>query len=173
MLGNPHYWLDPANGLVVARSVSERLGRLDPANAAGYRANLARFESHLQEKLRQWEAQMAPYRGTKVVAYHNSWPNFAKRFGLVIVDFVEPKPGVPPSPGHVEALIRRVREEKVPLLMVDPFFDVKLPQKIAKATGAQLVVLPHSVGANKEIVTYSDLFDYDLKLLTGALERNR
>jgi ABC-type Zn uptake system ZnuABC Zn-binding protein ZnuA len=109
----------------------------------------------------------------KVVTYHNSWPNFAKHFGLDVVDFIEPKPGIPASPAHIRSLIAKTKAEKVSLLLVEPYFDPKLPDKIARETGAKLVVFTPSVGGREEIKTYFDLFDFDLKLLKDSLPGGR
>lgn len=167
--GNPHYWLDPENGRMIARAIAEKLSELDPSNAAQYKNNLAAFETKLTAKEKEWEALAAPLKGRQIVTYHNSWPNFAKRFGVDVVAYVEPKPGIPPSPAHVKSLIDRIKTDKIPLILMEPYFDAKLPEKIAKDSGAKLVVFPPSVGAKPEIKTYFDLFDYDLKLLNQTL----
>ncbi len=168
-LGNPHFWLDPSNGRVIARSIARKLSLLDAAHVKEYQDNLARFESRLTEKEKEWDGLAAPLKGIRVVTYHNSWPSFAKRFGIEVANFVEPKPGIPPSPAHVQALMKQIEAEKIPLLLVEPYFDTKLPEKIARKTGAKMVVFPPSVGAAKEIHTYFDLFDHDLALLREAL----
>jgi zinc/manganese transport system substrate-binding protein len=167
--GNPHYWLDPENGRVIARHIAEKLSSLDAANAADYRSNLARFESALTEKEKAWSAAAAGFKRPKVITYHNSFPNFAKAFGLDIVNNIEPKPGVPPSPGHVQSLIAQIKAERVPLLLIEPYFDDKLPAKIAREAGATLLIFPPSVGGVPAIKTYFDLFDHDLKLIADAL----
>ena len=168
-LGNPHYWLDPANGLTIARNIAQRLSRIDSAHVGDFEANLAKFEGRLGEKTKEWEALSAPLKGLRVVTYHNSWPNFAKRFGLRVVNFVEPRPGIPPSPAHVQALEAQIKREKIPLILIEPYFDEKLPRKIAQETGARLVILPPSVGAEPSIKTYFDLFDHNLKLILNAI----
>ncbi len=167
--GNPHYWTDPENGRVIARHVAEKLSSLDGAHAGDYTANLKQFESTLTSKEKEWNAIAASFKGVKVITYHNSWPNFAEVYGLDIVNHVEPKPGIPPSPGHVQDLIGQIKREKVPLLLIEPYFDEKLPQKIAADTGAKMLLFPPSVGGVKEIKTYFDLFDYDLNLIKKTL----
>lgn len=171
--GNPHIWLDPSNGRVIARNIARRLSLLDATHAKDYEDNRANFESRLAAKEKQWDGLAASLKGVRVVTYHNSWPNFAQRFGLEVVNFVEPKAGIPPSPAHVQALMKQIKAEKVPLLLVEPYFDTKLPEKIARETGSRLLVLPPSVGAVKEIRTYFDLFDHDLGLLSEALSAGR
>jgi len=171
--GNPHLWLDPDNGRVIATNIARRLATLDPEHAQEYQANLEQFENRLSEKEKEWERLAGSLKGVKVVTYHNSWPNFAKRFGIEVANFIEPKPGVPPSPAHVHSLILQIKAEKIPLILVEPYFDLKLPERIARETGARLLAFPPSVGGKEEIRDYFDLFDYDLKLLMGSLDQGR
>jgi zinc/manganese transport system substrate-binding protein len=167
--GNPHFWLDPENGRIIARAIADRLSQLDPSGAAEYKANLAAFEAKLTEGEKRWDAVLAPYTGTAVVTYHNSWPNFLKHFKLVAAGYVEPKPGVPPSPTHTVELIDLMRDRKIPVILMEPYFDRKTPQMIAEKTGATLLVFIPSVGGVPEIKDYFGLFDYDVKLLADAL----
>jgi zinc/manganese transport system substrate-binding protein len=167
--GNPHYWLDPENGRVIARAIAAKLSQIDPSGAADYAKNLAAFEANLTEGAKRWEAALAPYAGTPLVTYHNSWPNFLKRFKLVAAGYVEPKPGVPPSPTHTVELIDLMRDKKIPVILMEPYFDRKTPQQIAEKTGAALLVFIPSVGGLPEIKDYFGLFDYDVKLLADAL----
>lgn len=169
-LGNPHYWTDPENGRVIARSIARRMEKLRPEKAAAFAARLAAFEKRLDEAEARWKALLEPHRGAPVVTYHNSWPNFAKRFGLEVFDFVEPKPGVPPSPQHVQKLEERMRERKVRVVLMEPYFDARLPEKIARETGARLLPFPPSVGGTPGIASYLDLFDSNLKALAAILE---
>lgn len=167
--GNPHYWLDPRNGRVIARAIAAKLSTLDPAGAAEYRANLAAFEAKLTEGERRWDATLAPFAGTQVVTYHNSWPNFLKRFRLKAAGYVEPKPGIPPSPAHTVALINLMRELKVPVILMEPYFDERTPKSIAERTGATLLRFVPSVGGVPQAKDYVSLFDYDVKLLAETL----
>jgi zinc/manganese transport system substrate-binding protein len=167
--GNPHYWLDPANGRVIARSIASRLSQLDPEGSAVYRTNLAAFESKLTEGEKRWDAALGPYAGTPVVTYHNSWPNFLKRFRLVAAGYVEPKPGVPPSPAHIVALVNIMREKKVPVILMEPYFDERTPRAVASRTGAKLLTFIPSVGGVPAARDYVALFDYDVKLLADTL----
>lgn len=171
--GNPHYWLDPVNGRAIARAIADKLVALDPAGAELYRRNLAAFENRLSEKEKEWDARMAPFANTEIVTYHNSWPNFARRFRLRVVGFVEPKPGVPPGPAHVGELIGMMRSRRVPLILMEPYFDTKLPKSIADKAGATLLVFPPSVGGVPEIKDYFSLFDYDLRLFENAMKGRR
>lgn len=167
--GNPHYWLDPVNGRTIARAIAAKLSALDPAGAAEYRVNLAAFESKLAEAEKRWDAMLGPYAGTELVTYHNSWPNFLKRFHLTAAGYIEPKPGIPPSPAHTVELVNMVREKKIAVILMEPYFDEKTPKSIAEQTGARLLRFIPSVGGSPEAKDYIGLFDYDVKLLADAL----
>jgi zinc/manganese transport system substrate-binding protein len=167
--GNPHFWLDPDNGRVIARAIAARLAQLDPAGEATYKANLAAFEARLAEGEKRWNAALAPYAGTEIVTYHNSWPNFAKHFHLEVVGYVEPKPGVPPTPSHTVELINMMIQKKIPVILMEPYFDQKTPKAVAEKTGATLVTFIPSVGGVPDAKDYVSLFDYDVRLLAGAL----
>ncbi len=167
--GNPHFWLDPENGRVIARAIAAKLKQLDPAGAAEYDANLAAFETKLTAGEKRWEAALAPYAGTELVTYHNSWPNFLKRFRLVAAGYIEPKPGIPPSPSHTVEIIDLMRAKKVPAILMEPYFDRKTPAQIAEKTGATLLTFIPSVGGVPEVKDYFALFDYDVKLLADTL----
>ncbi len=170
-VGNPHYWLDPDNGRRVAKAIQEKLASMQPQDASYFAQRYADFDRKLTEAEKRWEGQMAPYRGRKVVTYHNSWPNFAKRFGLDVVGYVEPKPGIPPTPSHTLQLIGFMKQQGIKLVLVEPYFDLRTPESIARQTGGQVVVLMPSVGGVKEIKDYFGLFDYDINLLTSVLAK--
>ena len=172
-LGNPHYWLDPENGRRSARAIQARLAQLRPEDAAYFQQRFEDFSRRLAEAEKRWDQQMAPYRGTQVVSYHRSWPNFIKRFGLEVVGYVEPKPSIPPTPQHTLALINQMRRDNIKLILVEPYFDLKTPESIARATGAEVLVLLPSVGGEREVTDYFKLFDYDIGLLTAALDRTK
>lgn len=167
--GNPHYWTDPENGRVVARAIAAKLAKLDPTGKPTFDVNLATFESRMSEKEKEWEAKMAPYAGTKVITFHDSWPNFAKRFRLDIVGHVEPKPGIPPSPSHTLQIINLIIAEKVPIILIEPYFDAKTPNSIAEKTGATVVTFYPSVGGVPEIKNYFELFDVNLGAFVKAI----
>jgi zinc/manganese transport system substrate-binding protein len=169
-LGNPHYWLDPDNGLRIAKGIQTKLSEMRPNDAAYFAQRYDAFEQRLKQSDQQWQAQMKPYAGRKVVTYHRSWPNFAEHFGLNVVGYVEPRPGIPPSPQHTVELIGQMKREGVKVIMVEPYFDLKTPNSIARETGAQVVVLMPSVGGEKEITDYFKLFDYDIAKLKKAFD---
>jgi zinc/manganese transport system substrate-binding protein len=167
--GNPHYWTDPENGRVIARSIAARLTELDAQGGAAYARNLAAFEARLTAKEQEWYAKTAPYAGTRVVTFHESWPNFAKRFKLLIVGTVEPKPGIPPTPSHTLEIINLIQTQKVPVILVEPYFDLKTPKYIAEKTGAKVLIFYPSVGGTPAIKDYFALFDIDVDNLVQAL----
>jgi ABC-type Zn uptake system ZnuABC Zn-binding protein ZnuA len=169
-LGNPHYWLDPENGRRIARGIQEKLAEMRPGDAAYFEQRFQSFSQQLTQEEQRWDAAMAPYHGRKVVTYHRSWPNFAKRFGLDVVGYVEPRPGIPPSPGHTVELIGMMKRQNVKVILVEPYFDLKTPNAVARDTGAQVLVMTPSVGGEKEITDYFKLFDYDMGLLTRAFQ---
>ena len=170
-LGNPHYWLNPDNGRRMAKALADRFSAMQPANAAQFAQRYAEFDKRLTEAEKGWDAKMAPYKGRKVVTYHRSWPNFCERFGLNVVDYVEPKPGIPPTPAHTLDLINVMTREGIKLILVEPYFDLRTPNSIASKVGGQVVVLMPSVGGNKEIANYFQLFDYDINLLVNTFSK--
>jgi zinc/manganese transport system substrate-binding protein len=171
-LGNPHYWLDPENGKRIAKTMADKFGELRPNDRAYFQQQLASFTSRLDTAEKRWLMMMAPYKGTKMVSYHRSFPNFAQRFGLEIVGYVEPRPGIPPTPQHTLDLINEMKRQNVKLVLVEPYFDLKTPQAIGRDTGAQVLVMPPSVGGVKEVTDYFKLFDYDINLLIDAIKKS-
>lgn len=172
-LGNPHYWLDPENGLRIAKGIVDKFSEMRPAEADYFGQRYADFERRIKQAAEQWQAQMKPYAGRKIVTYHRSWPNFADYFHLDVVGYIEPRPGIPPSPQHTVALIGQMKRDNVKVVCVEPYFDLKTPNAIARETGAQVVVLMPSVGGEKEITDYFKLFDYDIAKLKQAFDSTK
>jgi ABC-type Zn uptake system ZnuABC Zn-binding protein ZnuA len=169
--GNPHYWLDPGNGRAIARAIRDRLAKLDPAGQATFAQRYDDFDKRLAVAERRWDAAMAPYKGTKVVTYHRSWPNFTERFGLNTIGYVEPKPGVPPSPSHTIDLIAEMKRQQVKVIIIEPYFDSKTPKQIAAQTGATVLTMAPSVGGMTGTEDYIKLFDYNVNLLVTTLSK--
>jgi ABC-type Zn uptake system ZnuABC Zn-binding protein ZnuA len=169
--GNPHYWLDPGNGRHIAQAVQAKLTELSPGDAAYFAQRYADFDRRLAEGEKRWKAAMAPYKGLKVVSYHRSWPNFADAFGLDVIGYVEPKPGIPPSPAHTLDLEQEMKRQNVKIVLVEPYFDLKTPNAIGRDTGAAVLVMLPSVGGVKEAGDYFQLFDYDINLLVAAIKK--
>ena len=172
-LGNPHYWLDPDNGRRMAKGIATKLIEMDPADQAYFQQREQDFEKRLAEAEKRWEAQMAPYRGRKIVTYHRSWPNFAKHFGLDVIGYVEPRPGIPPTPSHTIELVNLMKRENVKIELIEPYFDLKTPNSIASMTNGKVVQIMPSVGGKPEITDYFKLFDYDINLLIQAFQETK
>ena len=170
-MGNPHYWLEPGNGRRMAQAIRDKLTELSPADKGYFAQRYMDFDQRLAAAEKKWDATMAPYKGTKIVTYHRSWPNFMDRFGLDVMGYVEPKPGIPPSPSHTLELIDAMKSQNAKLIVVEPYFDLKTPQAIANQIGGKVMVLAPSVGGSKEATDYIQLFEYDVNLLAGALKQ--
>ncbi len=205
-MGNPHYWLDPLNGRIVAKNIGKRLERLAPEHADYFKERTASFQRTLDERmfgrelvakigggklwalllkrkldkrldepgqpaLGGWLATMGPRAGQKVVTYHRSWSYFVHRFGLVVVEELEPKPGIPPSPGHVADVVKRVKTEGVKVLLMEPFYSRKAPELVAAETGISVVECANSVGGQPEATDYLTMIDNIVNRLSAALDR--
>ena len=168
--GNPHYWLDPTNGVLMGRRIAQELKALAPHDGAAFEQNLKLFEGDLSRRRQRWEERMAPFRGTELVAYHKELEYLAKWLGISIIDYVEDKPGIPPSPRHLESLMQTMRQRKVKALLVSSFTNPTIPQAVADKGGAKMVVLPVSVGGEKGIERYGDLFDAIIERLAEGLK---
>ncbi len=169
-LGNPHYWLDPRNGIIMARRVVQELKGVAPDDAALFEQNLKSFETDLAMRRKRWEEQMAPLRGAELVTYHKEWEYLVKWLGLNVVGYVEDKPGIPPSPRHLEELVQTMQQRKVKALLASIYTNPNVPKSIADKTGAKLVALASSVGGEESIRSYGDLFDSIVGKLAGALK---
>jgi zinc/manganese transport system substrate-binding protein len=205
-LGNPHYWIDPLNGRIVAKNIGKRLERLAPEHAEYFKERTASFQRELDERmfgpelvgeigggklwalllkgqlekilqnpgqpaLGGWLATMQPHTGQKVVTYHRSWSYFIHRFGLVVVEELEPKPGIPPSPGHVADVVKRVKAEGVKVLLMEPFYSRKAPDLVASETGTSVVECANSVGGQKEATDYVTMIDNIVNRISTAFNR--
>jgi ABC-type Zn uptake system ZnuABC Zn-binding protein ZnuA len=167
-LGNPHYWLDPDNGRRIARGIVGKLSELDPSDSSYFQQRFQDFDQRVSAAEKRWDAEMAGYHGYKMVTYHTSWSNFAKHFGVVVSGYIEPRPGIPPTPQHTLEIINLMKRESVKVVVVEPYFDLKTPNSIGAATGAKVLVLLPSVGGEKQVTDYFKLFDYDIAQLTSA-----
>ena len=144
--GNPHYWLDPGNGRRIAQTIKDKLSQLSPGDRAYFEQRYADFDKRLAAAESRWDAAMAPFKGTKIVTYHRSWPNFMERFGLNVIGYVEPKPGIPPTTSHTVQLIDEMKRQGAKVIVVEPYFDLKTPKAIAQQVGGEVLVLAPSVG---------------------------
>lgn len=168
--GNPHYIIAPSNGKIVAQNIADGLAQNDPKNADTYRANLKKFDDAIDAKLAQWHKTLDPFKGQSVVAYHDSWPYFAKEFGLKIDLFLEPKPGIPPTPAHLAEVIMKMKEENAKVIIVDPYLNRKTAETVARDTGATVVEVTQFPGGVKGTEGgYIATVDYLVNALAKAL----
>lgn len=168
--GNPHYLMDPANAKIVATHIADAFTKLDSAAAEVYRANLKRFGDTVDARLHDWVKALSPFKGQRIVSYHNSWPYFAERFGLKIDLFLEPKPGIPPTPAHLAGVIAKMKEEKVRVIFVEPFLNRKTAETVARNAGATALDVTQCPGGVKGTEGgYVQLFDYLVNSLATAL----
>jgi ABC-type Zn uptake system ZnuABC Zn-binding protein ZnuA len=169
--GNPHYWLDPENARPMTARIEETLASLDPDGRAAFASHRARFLARLDAGLTRWRKQLAPFAGTRIIVAHDSWPYFARRFDLVIAAAVEEQPGVPASPAHLGRLVTRMRAADVRALVAEPGAAPAVLRRLADATGARVVTLAPSVGAEPQARDYIALFDLNVGRLAAALTR--
>ena len=158
--GNPHYWLDPNNAGVISEDILEKLCELQPSDEDYFRQNHTLFVARIDSAIHEWERVIFPFAGTKIVTYHNSWIYFATRFQLQIAGYIEPKPGIPPTPSHVTELAEMMNNENVRVILIEPYYNLRIAETIAERTGARVVIMPSSVGGVKEVSSYLELFDY-------------
>ena len=168
-LGNPHYMIDPAAAKIVAGNIARHFAQLDPKNAATYNANLAKFVSRIDAKLAEWQKELAPYRGAKIVTYHRDFIYFAQRFGLTIVDELEPKPGISPSPAHLAQVIGEMKRTNAKIILVQPFQNRKTAETVARQTGATVIDAPQQPGAASNTSSYFDNMDNLVHAIAVAL----
>ena len=169
-LGNPHYWLDPANGRRIAWLFRDKFTQLDPAGASNYTGNAKAFEARLGAAEQAWAADLAKIKGKPVVAWHTSWRYFAAYTGLNIVGFMEPKPGVPPSPSHLAALVATMKQTGAKAIIMEPFYDRKTADKIARETGARVLIVPPSVGGTKALTDYTSVMKNAISMVASAMK---
>lgn len=169
-LGNPHFMTDPIIAKAVAHHIAQSFSAVDPANAVAYEANYQKFEATINAKLQEWGAAVLPFKGQHVVAYHDSWPYFAHRFGINIDIFLEPKPGIPPSPSHLAEVITQMKGQNIKAIIVEPFQDKKVAEKVAGATGAKVVEFAQFPGGLPGTDSYVKLIDTLVSRLAAALK---
>lgn len=168
--GNPHFNLDPLNGIIIARNIADALKRTDPAHAADYQKNYESYAQKLRDLTARLVEKMRPYAGTKVVVYHRAWPYFRDRFGLVKVDEVEPKPGISPGPQHLASCVETMKADGAKIVMVETYNSKKNAQFIADHVGGRAVVMAQEVRAVKGVDTYEKMFEYNVNTLIDAFK---
>ena len=168
-LGNPHFLIDPVNVRIIARNIANHFAQIDPKNAATYNGSLARFNTKLDAKFVEWQKKLAPYRGARIVTYHKDFVYLAQRFGLNIVDELEPKPGIAPSPAHLAQVIGKMKATNAKVILVQPFQNRKTAETVARQTGATVLDVAQQPGAVDNTTTYFDMMDHLVATLAGAL----
>jgi ABC-type Zn uptake system ZnuABC Zn-binding protein ZnuA len=166
--GNPHYWLDPDNAAQITANILAGLQRVALQDAASFAANREAFLARLGPARARWAKALAPFAGARVVAYHDSWPYFARRFGLQVAGFIEPRPGVPPSPSSLAELIDRMKRHHIAVVIAEPYVDQGLAGLVASRAGARVARLAPSVGSAEGAGDYLRLFDYNVTQLLAA-----
>jgi ABC-type Zn uptake system ZnuABC Zn-binding protein ZnuA len=170
--GNPHYLVDPVNAGILTAALAETFARLDPARAGTYRTNALQFRAQLESRMQQWQKRLEPFRGRRLVAYHNSWPYFARRFELRIDLFLESKPGIPPSPAHLSKVISEIKEQQVRAALVDPYVPRRTAEMVARETGIPLVdVTQYPGGVKGTEGGYIAMMDYLVTAIAKELEK--
>lgn len=172
-IGNHHYWLDPANGLITAKTIHDKLVQVDPVNATYYKSNYEKFTTKLRDRIKDWDAMMAPYRGVKLVSYHRDWIYLTQRHGLEIAAYIEPRETIPPSASDVATLVKRIRAESIPLILVSPWQPQRISREIANQTGAAFLSLPSTVDPRLGVRDYIDLFDVVYAQLSRVLQETK
>jgi zinc/manganese transport system substrate-binding protein len=172
-LGNPHFLLDPLNAKIIAAQIAEHLAKVAPASAETFKANLQRFDATVDRKLAEWQKLLEPYRGAKLVTYHKDFVYLGERFHLDIVENLEPKPGIAPSPAHLAKVVSTMRATKARVILVQPYQNRKTAETVARQTGATVLDIPQQPGAIPNTATYFDLMDHLVRTLAAALEGNQ
>ena len=169
-MGNPHFMVDPIIAKAVAQHIANAFTGVDAAHAADYQTNEKRFETTINAKLQEWGAKLLPFHGQSLVAYHDSWPYFGHRFGFNINLFLEPKPGIPPSPSHLAEVIAQMKAQKIKAIIVEPYHNRKIAEKVAESTGAKVVDFAQFPGALPNTESYVALVDRLVDNLAAALK---
>src|SRR6184192_2443338 len=169
-LGNPHFMIDPIIAKAVAQHIAQAFSAVDSTNAATYDANYKKFEQTINAKLQQWGATLLPFKGQPAAAYHESWVYFAHRFGFDIDIFLEPKPGIPPSPSHLAEVIAQMKAQKIKAVIVEPYHDRKIAERVASATGAKVVDFAQYPGALPGTDSYVALIDALVSRIAAAMK---
>ncbi len=168
--GNPHYWLDPLNMKIVAGSVALQLSKLSPENSTYFERNLEQFKQKIDNKMIEWNTALAPFKGEKIITYHQSWNYFANRFGFEVIEELEPKPGIPPSPTHLKQVVESVQKESVKVILMENFYNEDAARFVADKTGVNVVVTPLSVGGEKRVTNYIQLIDTIVQRIKEGFE---
>lgn len=169
-LGNPHFLADPIDAKIVARNIADHFAKVDPKNASTYASNLAKFNASIDSRMSGWQAKLAPFKGAKIVTYHKDFDYFANRFGFSIVEELEPKPGIAPSPAHLASVIGTMKSQGVKVVLVQPYQNRKTAETVARQTGATVLDMPEQPGAKAGTDSYVATIDNLVNTLAAGLK---
>lgn len=168
--GNPHFMTDPIAATAMAQNIAKSFKTIDPPNAAFYETNYKKFEAVINAKLKGWRAILEPYQDKHLAAYHDSWPYFAHRFGLKIDIFLEASPGVPPAPSHLTDVIQEMKENHIKAILVEPYQDRRIAEKIARSADATVIDVAEFPGGIPGTDGYVSLVNQLVKRVADALK---
>ena len=171
LYGNPHYWLNPEHARTMAQTIFEKLRAMDPAHQDAYQRNLQAFLQQLDQKIPEWRAKIAPHQGREVVGYHREFMYLMDFAGLTMQQFLEPKPGIPPTPQQVQFIERYIKEHRIPTIVQATYFPQQTANAIAKRTGVKVVLLCQNVRELPACSDYLAMMDYNVSQLVDALGR--
>jgi ABC-type Zn uptake system ZnuABC Zn-binding protein ZnuA len=172
-LGNPHFLMDPLNAKLVAADIADHLSRVAPVSASVFKANLQAFNTAIDAKVAEWQKQLAPFEGAKIVTYHKDFGYLAERFGLVVIETLEPKPGIAPSPSHLAQVIAAMRAQNAKVILMQPYQNRKTAETVARQTGATVLDIAQQPGAFKGTDGYIDLMDHLVRTLVSGLQGDK
>ena len=172
--GNPHYTTDPINAKIIAQNIANAFCALDEKSCEAYRANLKKFDDAIDAKMVEWQKTLEPFKGQQIVSYHDSWLYFGGRFGLKIELFLEPKPGIPPTPAHLAEVITKMKQDNTHVIIVDPYLNRKTAETVARNTGATVVDVTQFPGGVKGTEGgYIQMLDYLVNSIAKALAEKK
>ena len=172
-LGNPHFFIDPLSAKIVAAHIAEHFSQVAPESAPLFRANLAKFNAAVDAKYVEWQKMLAPFKGTKIVTYHNDFLYFAERFKLNVLETLEPKPGIAPSPAHLAQVIGKMNADNAHVILVQPYQNRKTAETVARQTNGIVLDVSQQPGAIKGTDTYVSLMDTLVRTIATALAAKR
>ena len=165
--GNPHYWLDPYNAKIMAKEIYNELSLKSPENDSYFKSNLDNYLAKLEGKIAEWESKMTQLKQKEIIFFHSAWIYFADRFGIKIAGYVEPKPGIPPTPSHNADIIQLIKKKNIKLIVMDVFYSDNAPNQIASITGVKVLKIPTQVYGQENIKSYIDLIDNIVNKITA------
>jgi zinc/manganese transport system substrate-binding protein len=169
MFGNPHYWLDPHNGLIMARAIAQKLSQLDPTHKAIFEGNLSAFSLKLEEQMKNWDSALLPFKGQELIGYHNEWVYLIKYAGLEMLSFLEPKPGIPPTPKQLEFLVGYMSQRNIKGIIQATYYPTEAGENVVGRTNARLLLLCQNVGEVTECSDYIAMLDFNISKMISAL----